>query len=52
VRIHAFEVGAESQLDDLELGELREDRVVAVLAGDALAVTRLDEDAVHARRLT
>ena len=44
MRLDAFEVRPEPQLDHLELGELREDAVVARSPRDLLATPRRNQD--------
>jgi hypothetical protein len=48
VRVDAFEVRPEGQLEDLELGQLGQDPVPP----DAFARTGADEDAVHGRSVS
>ena len=48
VQVDAFEVGPEAKLDGLELGQLSEDAVVAMGAGDLLALPVPQQDPLHA----
>ena len=48
VQVDAFEVGPEAKLDGLELGQLGEDAVMAMGAGDLLALVVPEQDPLHA----
>jgi hypothetical protein len=48
VQVDAFEVGPEAKLDGLELGQLGEDAVMAMGAGDLLALPVPEQDPLHA----
>ena len=48
VQVDAFEVGPEAKLDGLELGQLGEDPVMAMGAGDLLALAVPEQDPLHA----
>jgi hypothetical protein len=52
VRVDALEVRPEGQFDDLELGQLGEDAVMTMGAGDLLALTLPEEDPVDGASCT